>query len=104
MLTSNKLIISACFGTPLSVALGLIAVFARGQGLPLGSLFLVLAMLALGALVVVLASGVVLAVRGFYRHPEQRTRSNLIIAVAGLIAFALVLYLLMSTINQKAAL
>src|SRR2546425_6535038 len=40
--TSNKLILSACFGTPLCVALGLIAVFARGQGLPLGSPFLVL--------------------------------------------------------------
>src|SRR2546428_13686741 len=83
MLTSNKLILSACFGTPLCVALGLIAVFARGQGLPLGSPFLVLVMLALGTLVVVLATGVVLAVRQFYRHPELRTRSNVAMAALG---------------------
>src|SRR2546422_9665287 len=89
MLTSNKLILSACFGTPLCVALGLIAVFARGQGLPLGSPFLVLVMLALGTLVVVLATGVVLAVRQFYRHPELRTRSNVAMAVWGFLAPAL---------------
>jgi len=103
MLTSNKLILSACFGTPLCVALGLIAVFARGQGLPLGSPFLVLVMLALGTLVVVLATGVVLAVRQFYRHPELRTRSNVAMAVGGFMALALVLYVLISTITQKGA-
>src|SRR2546427_10721433 len=88
MLTSNKLILSACFGTPLCVALGLIAVFARGQGLPLGSPFLVLVMLALGTLVVVLATGVVLAVRQFYRHPELRTRSNVAMAGCGVTGLA----------------
>src|SRR2546426_7070845 len=103
MLTSNKLILSACFGTPLCVALGLIAVFARGQGLPLGSPFLVLVMLALGTLVVVLATGVVLAVRQFYRHPELRTRSNVAMAVWGVIAPSPLLFVLIFTITPKGA-
>src|SRR2546427_9633029 len=101
MLTSNKLILSACFGTPLCVALGLIAVFARGQGLPLGSPFLVLVMLALGTLVVVLATGVVLAVRQFYRHPELRTRSNVAMAGWGLSAPGPRPFLLIFNINPK---
>src|SRR2546427_13026859 len=101
MLTSNKLILSACFGTPLCVALGLIAVFARGQGLPLGSPFLVLVMLALGTLVVVLATGVVLAVRQFYRHPELRTRSNVAMAAGGFLAPPPPLSLLILDDNQK---
>src|SRR2546427_5841367 len=104
MLTSNKLILSACFGTPLCVALGLIAVFARGQGLPLGSPFLVLVMLALGTLVVVLATGVVLAVRQFYRHPELRTRSNVAMAVGGFLGPAFGLSFVNLTITQKGAL
>src|SRR2546422_9819649 len=103
MLTSNKLILSACFGTPLCVALGLIAVFARGQGLPLGSPFLVLVMLALGTLVVVLATGVVLAVRQFYRHPELRTRSNVAMAVCGFLAPCPPPYSPLFTPNHKGA-
>src|SRR2546428_11870955 len=101
MLTSNKLILSACFGTPLCVALGLIAVFARGQGLPLGSPFLVLVMLALGTLVVVLATGVVLAVRQFYRHPELRTRSNVAMAGWGVLGPAPRPFLLLFAITPK---
>src|SRR2546427_13291656 len=101
MLTSNKLILSACFGTPLCVALGLIAVFARGQGLPLGSPFLVLVMLALGTLVVVLATGVVLAVRQFYRHPELRTRSNVAMAVLGFILPLLPCFEFLLSLNHK---
>ena len=86
------------------MALGLIAAIFIGQGSSLGFLFLVIVLLGLVTLVIVLTTGVVLALRGLYRQPELRTQGNVAIAVAGLAVLALVLYLLVSTATEKGVL
>src|SRR5437667_10626357 len=85
MLTSTKLILSGFLGVLACFALVLIGAIAGNRGAVSVTVTL-LGIAALGIVVVliILAAGFVLAIRGLYRQPDLRTWSNLTVAVGRL--------------------
>ena len=102
LLTSTKLILSGFLGVLACFALVLIGAIAGNRGAVSVTVTL-LGMAALGLVVVliILAAGFVLAIRGLYRQPDLRTWSNIAVAIGGLGGLALALAMLASALAAR---
>ena len=102
LLTSTKLILSGFLGVLACFALVLIGAIAGNRGAVSVTVTL-LGMAALGLVVVliILAAGFVLAIRGLYRQPDLRTWSNIAVAIGGLGGVALALAMLGSALAAR---
>ncbi len=83
MSTSTKLILGGFLGVLAFFALVLIGAIAGKRG---------------AVVLIILAAGFVLAIRGLYRQAELRTWSNIAVAIAGLAGLALALVMLASAL------
>jgi len=102
VLTSTKLILCGFLGVLACFALVLIGAIEGNRGAVSGSVTL-LGIAALGLLVVliILAAGCVLAIRGLYRQPDLRTWSNIALTIGGLGGLALALAMLASALAAR---
>jgi len=99
VLTSTKLILSGFLGVLACLALVLIGAIAGRRGAVSVTVTLLgLAALGLVVVLIILAAGFVLAIRGLYRQAELRTWSNIAVAIAGLGGLALALVMLASAL------
>ena len=102
MLTSTKLILGGFLGVLACLALVLIGAIAGNRGAVSGTVTLLgIAALGLVIVLIVLAFGFVLAIRGLYRRPDLRTWSNIALAIGGLGGLALVLVMLASVLAAR---
>src|SRR5207247_8563329 len=85
MLTSTKLILSGFLGVLACLALVLIGAIAGNRGAVSVTVTLLgIAALGLVVVLIILAAGFVLAIRGLYRQAGLRTWSNIALAIGGL--------------------
>lgn len=102
MPTSTKLILSGFLGVLVCLALVLIGAIAGNRGSVAGTVTLLgMAALGLAVVLVILAVGLVLAVRGLYRRPDLRTWSNIAVTISGLGGLALVFAMLASVLVAR---
>jgi len=102
VLTSTKLILGGLLGVLACLALVLIGAIAGNRGAVSGTVALLgIAALGLVVVLVTVAVGFVLAIRGLYRRPELRTWSNIVIAIAGLGGLVLALAMLASALAAR---
>lgn len=99
-----RLIVIACVGGLACVALVFFGAAFIAHDSSLGYVLVVAAFFGMAVMGVVLAVGVLLAVRALYRQPELRTRGNLAIAAGGLVVLGVVIYMLISTLTERGAL
>jgi len=101
-LTSTKLILSGFLGVLACFALVLIGAIAGNRGAVSVTVTLLgIAALGLVVVLIILAAGFVLAMRGLYRQPDLRTWSNIALAIGGLGGLALALVMLASALAAR---
>jgi hypothetical protein len=102
VLTSTKLILGGFLGVLVCLALVLIGAIAGNRGAVSGTVTLLgIAALGLVVVLIILAVGFVLAIRGLYRRPDLRTWSNIAVTIGGLGGLALVLAMLVSVLAAR---
>src|SRR2546422_5963693 len=102
MLTSNKLILSGFLGVLACFALVLIGAIAGNRGAVSVTVTLLgIAALGLVVVLIILAAGCFLAIRGLYRQAGLPTRSNIAVAIGGLGGLALALVMLASALAAR---
>jgi len=102
MLTSTKLILSGFLGILVCFALVLIGAIAGNRGaVPVTVTLLGVAALGLVVVLIILAAGFVLAIRGMYRQPDLRTWSNIALAIGGLGGLVFALAMLASALAAR---
>ena len=102
MLTSTNLILSGFLGVLACFALVLIGAIAGNRGAVSVTVALLgIAALGLVVVLILLAAGFVLAMRGLYRQPDLRTWSNIALAIGGLGGLALALAMLASALAAR---
>jgi hypothetical protein len=102
MLTSTKLILIGFLGMLACFALVLIGAIAGNRGAVSVTVTLLgIAALGLVVVLIILAAGFVLAIRGLYRQPDLRTWSNIALAIGGLGGLAFALAMLASALAAR---